>query len=182
MEPPKNGESEIYLYTWCPVGATIRPKFQYVSHINEFFRRWKNCMSDFEVNPELTVQGNIHYHGFFILKDKIKWFKSILPKMKRNGFIKINLVKKDFESAISYSRKDNEMMIKVMKGIPVPFVPGSLPSLIKLVKELKQKGENKTILDYIKPPSRKGAILKQTGRFGEDESSLEPLVFELDEI
>jgi len=152
MEPPISGViDDIYLFTYCPAGMTITPKFAYVSHINEYFRRWRSCMLDFEVNPELTTQGNIHYHGFFKLKDKIKWHKSILPRMKRNGFIKINKVNSDFDKAIEYSRKDNEMMSVLMKGLPVPFVLSSIPAIVKLNKQEKDKDKN--VLDYFKSAS-----------------------------
>nr|DAV32344.1 MAG TPA: Rep protein [Bacteriophage sp.] len=39
---------------------------------------------------ELNMNGNIHIHASVDhIHDRIKWYKSILPLLKRNGFVKI---------------------------------------------------------------------------------------------
>jgi len=89
-------------------------------------------MSQFEINPEFNANGNLHYHGYFIIKDKVKWFKNVLPKMKYNGLVKINIVKDNLQSAMEYCRKDNIIMKQVIKKYPVPYT--HLCSLTLLTK------------------------------------------------
>lgn len=114
--------SIIYLFTWSPKDQnTLNPKFKYIDDIANYFRQWHQCMKEFEVNPEFNQNGNLHYHGYFRIKDQIKWFKRILPKMKYNGYIKINKVHTSFDEAIKYTRKDREVMTEVLYPLKVPY-------------------------------------------------------------
>lgn len=112
---------ETYLFTYSPSGLTITPTFKYQDDIEKFFKPWYRCMKEFEINPEFNSSGNLHYHGYYIIHDKIKWFKHVLPRLKHHGFIKIDKVTKDFDKAIVYCRKDRETMQKVLQGLPVPY-------------------------------------------------------------
>lgn len=100
-------------------------------------------MSQFEINPELNQNGNLHYHGYFVLKDKLKFYKSILPKMKYNGFVKIDLVHNDLQKAMEYCRKDREFMKQLIKESPVPFIHSD-----KLGKRPLDK-VSKSLMDYL---------------------------------
>lgn len=97
-----------------------------------YFKAWKRCMLEFEVNPEFNTSGNLHYHGYYIIKDAYKWYSKVLPKMKYHGFIKINEVKSDLASALNYSRKDREIMIKSL-DYAVPYTHE-----VKVVKTKQQ--------------------------------------------
>lgn len=113
-------DSEAYLFTYSPRDITLNPTYTYMDHINTYFWGWHKCMATFEVNPEFNQNGNLHYHGYFIIKDKYRWYKSILPKMKYNGLIKINKVVDDLSKAIEYCRKDRELMEKIIDH-KIPF-------------------------------------------------------------
>jgi len=49
----------------------------------------KRCSKEFILSPELTDDGNIHYHATVWIHDLVKWHKSILPSFRRNGFTKV---------------------------------------------------------------------------------------------
>lgn len=114
-------ENKLYLFTWSPSGVTHDVTYKYREHLEQYFRKLKYCCSRFEINPELNQNGNIHYHGFVELKDEIKWYRSMLPRFKRNGFVKINPVKNDLSKAIEYARKDREKMKKIILDEPIPL-------------------------------------------------------------
>lgn len=115
-----NPPSPSYLFTFSPKGTTLNATYAYMDHINTYFFSWHKCMSHFEVNPELNSNGNLHYHGYFIIKDKVKWFKVVLPKMKYNGNMKITKVDNDLSKALEYSRKDRVMMESIIDH-KIPF-------------------------------------------------------------
>lgn len=46
----------------------------------KFFRK-------FVFFPEINAAGHVHIHGYFILKDKIKYFREFLPRLRLIGFV-----------------------------------------------------------------------------------------------
>jgi len=131
----------IYLFTYSPRGVTKSYDYTYMDHYNDYFKSWHGCMAEYEINPELNASGNLHYHGYYIIKDRFKWFKKVLPKLKYNGMIKIDEVKQNFTKAIEYSRKDRELMLKLLTVRPLPITHED--HLIKQVTVNKI-----TLLDY----------------------------------
>jgi len=105
----------LFTYVPNPKALGISAVLQYDKIIAEYFRAWKRCMSEFEVNAELTVNGHIHFHGYYCIEDTYKWFKKVLPKMKYNGFWKANLINHSFEDGIKYCRKDRDLMNRILK-------------------------------------------------------------------
>lgn len=77
-------------FTWCPNNAfhTNDPQLGYSMAI-QVLKNIRLVSKNFVIYPELTHQGNIHFHGKIYISDPIKWFKSVLPKLKKNGFVKI---------------------------------------------------------------------------------------------
>lgn len=120
MSTTPKSPDEYYLFTYSPKTITKDPTFTYCDHITTYFLSWIRCMHEFEVNPEFNQNGNLHYHGYFRLKDKVKWYKVVLPKMKYNGLIKINKVEQDLSKALEYCRKDRELMLKCISH-KIPF-------------------------------------------------------------
>lgn len=116
VEPP-----ETYFFTYSPIGNTKCAEFTYYDHLVFYFKHWHQCMSQFEINPEFNANGNLHYHGYFVLKDKVRWYRSVLPKLKYNGLVKIDRVKHDLSKSMEYCRKDNLMMKQIIKKYPVPY-------------------------------------------------------------
>lgn len=137
MDTPPKKDEEVYLFTFSPKGNTKDVQFTYYDHLQMYFKKWHYCMQTFEINPELNSNGNLHYHGYFIIKDKTKWYKSVLPKMKYNGLIKINKVQNNLDSAMVYPRKDRTLMSLIIKKYPVPYTDQHI-----LLRQRKQKEEN----------------------------------------
>lgn len=77
-------------FTWCPNSTyhTNDPAVGYSMSI-QILKHIKLVSKNFVIYPELTLQGNIHYHGKIYIEDAVKWFKSVLPKLKKNGYVKI---------------------------------------------------------------------------------------------
>ena len=76
------------------------------------------CCHAFIIYPELTIQGNIHYHGILHVSDKVKWHKKVLPTFKYHGFVCI----KRHNNIIwdEYIEKDDEAM-SVILNIELPL-------------------------------------------------------------
>lgn len=113
-------DTDYYLFTFSPKGITLNTTYMYMDHINSYFWSWHKCMEKFEVNPELNSNGNLHYHGYYKVKDRFKWFKKVLPKMKYNGMWRTERIHTDFEKSMIYPRKDRELMEKVIEH-KIPF-------------------------------------------------------------
>ena len=120
-------------FTWCPNPVkyhSIDNKKQYIQLLKHILRHSHTFFSAFCFVPELTKEGNIHIHGWYVLKDKIAYYKRFLFKCRQLGFIKIksNVDKGWFQ----YLRKDNETMIGVLgEKIPIPYTHLTDDSLIR---------------------------------------------------
>lgn len=81
---------ELIAFTWAPNSTyhTNDPNIGYQMSIL-ILRRLRLCCKALQIFPELTNAGHIHYHGKLWIKDYVKWYKSVLPTLKRNGFVKI---------------------------------------------------------------------------------------------
>lgn len=79
-----------------------------------------HTFSKFLFVPELTNQGNVHIHGYYSVKDNIKYNRWFLPACKEWGFINIkNNV--DDQWTFEYLTKDIESMAELMDELPVPL-------------------------------------------------------------
>lgn len=116
--------TKIYYFTWSPVPKYIQPSFQLTDHVT-YLKKFKRCMSEFEIYPEFNSSGNLHYHGWYIVKDAKKWFAHLLPELKHKGFVKINEVKHTLDK--SYISKDCNLMSFILDEYGI----GSIPFTIK---------------------------------------------------
>lgn len=101
----------VNLFTWNP-----SPKFYGNTYNREEFRqkwdkmlckviRWfPRCMSKYCVIPEVSDAGRLHCHGWFVLKDKVKWNLSVRKILAHNGYIKVNKLR--HVNGLSYYKKD----------------------------------------------------------------------------
>lgn len=71
-----------YAFTWSPKGVTYDPQTKYNEHIFDVFNKWRRAL-EFAIYPELNNNGNIHYHGIIQIRDKIAWYKRLLPFVKK---------------------------------------------------------------------------------------------------
>lgn len=142
-----NGNLEIAL-TWVPdpkIFRSINPKYQFYDTF-DVLKNIKKCSSYFDIWPELTTNGNIHYHCRVHINDKIRWYKSILPALKYKGFV---VIKTNINNGwTDYCKKDAETMMNVLDML----IPIKLDH--KLFKKTKYKNivlddtNNNNILDY----------------------------------
>ena len=104
-------------FTWSPKKIPVIDTFlQYCATIS-LIRNLDKC-AKYRMYPELNKNGNIHYHGIIHVTDKVKWYKSVLPQFKYNGFV---LIKSHPDQGwLDYINKDMLMMIEILKiNLPI---------------------------------------------------------------
>jgi len=96
------------LITWNPSDRMVGDDSDYDSKwrnmIGRYLKCFKRCSSEFCFVPEISDMGRLHMHGWFRLKDKIKWVKSVIPLLKRNGRLKVAIMRS--KNALYYYRKE----------------------------------------------------------------------------
>lgn len=108
---------QVYAFTWCP-----DTRYHGASYIDQFkdtykiLRKLRFCIGkNYRIYPELTVNGNIHYHGQFTIENQIYWFKSALPLLKRHGFVRVDKIKlKLKDNWQEYIKKESKSMISIL--------------------------------------------------------------------
>jgi len=117
-------DSKVYLFTWNPdpkkflYDKYCNPKqYKDVSKLDikkcwlkmlQVLKSLQRCSVSYCIVPEVSDEGKLHCHGWFKLSDKIKWFKSVLPCIKRNGFMKINKLNTPIENIDYYYKEIDE--------------------------------------------------------------------------
>lgn len=81
-----------YAYTWAPnpkYYPSYDPVQQYNCCLNSIFFKQDLCkiFDKFLFTPELTESGNIHIHGYYTIKDLVKYHRWFLPACKSIGFV-----------------------------------------------------------------------------------------------
>lgn len=89
----------------------------------DYFKLAITCWSDWALCPEPNSNGNIHYHGWFQLKNRAsiltRWYSKALPKLKYNGLVRINKVRHKLDT--SYMNK-NTLWTAPMYGVKLPIM------------------------------------------------------------
>lgn len=108
-----DSDDSIYLLTWNP-----QPRFYNYDHNgnNDYIMQWYTmlrtllksirCLSKYAFTAEISDQGKLHIHGFLVVSDKVKYHKSFLPSLRKNGFIKLVKLKKLQRKSVKYHVKD----------------------------------------------------------------------------
>lgn len=87
-ETPLTQRKSRFAFTFSPA-----PKLQrndpLLGHVNimPILKKLRLCCAHVELYPEMHINGTLHYHGIIIVSDFVKWYKSVLPLFKRNGFV-----------------------------------------------------------------------------------------------
>lgn len=124
----------------CTYAITICPKPMYYANtynaelLNtiDVIRGAMKYSIDYVLYVELTIEGHIHYHGWFNIKDKIKYYKKTLPTLKRLGFIKIK--SRVDEGWMKYCLKDQEVMRNTI-ALPVRYLNKDKRLITKAIYE-----------------------------------------------
>jgi len=149
-------ESDIYdtdtvmLFTWSPDPnryPSDKPHEQYRVLLDLIFYKAASCFSTFAFTPELNTNGSIHIHGWYVIRDKYKYFKWFLPKCKGLGWIKINKMTSRNALAVYY-RKEIELMNQLMYEyhLPIPLTHKNIAEYATdrpMKKQLKNVVRNK---------------------------------------
>lgn len=83
---------DICAFTWTPDPAkypSSECRKQYKSLLLYTLLDAYKCFSSYMFVPEINKNGNIHIHGWFRIKDKIRFYKWFLPRCKQYGFVLI---------------------------------------------------------------------------------------------
>lgn len=112
----------VYAFTW---NQTLRyqstgPSDQYESLLHYFYKNYK-ILGTFVIVPELTINGYVHIHGVFTIKDKIKFYKTFMPILKNIGFVMIKPCS-HVTGWLQYMSKTISEMIEIMRPeLPIPL-------------------------------------------------------------
>lgn len=104
---------KVMLITWNP-----KPKFYDYSIYgpNDFNMQWRTMMElliqayraccRFAFVPEVSDEGKLHMHGWYVVSDRVKYNKSFLPSLYRSGFIKKSRAKSHEFKTFKYHIKE----------------------------------------------------------------------------
>lgn len=87
-----NPQTQDYDQSWCTMLNTLKGIAR--------------CSSKFCILPEISENGKLHCHGWFLKDDKIKWLKSIYPMLHRHGMIRCTKVKEIRDGFDEYMQED----------------------------------------------------------------------------
>lgn len=100
----------------------VDPYDQYKALLTSIFGRkklMKKTFSEFTFYPELNIQGNVHLHGFYKVKNKISYFRWFIPACKHWGFVMIKGRVDD--NWLAYIMKDSEENAQLFDDLPYPL-------------------------------------------------------------
>lgn len=108
--------------TWCPrpIKGLVDPRKQF----KVFLRVMKRLSGAHGVMfPELTLQGNIHFHGSIRIADKVLWYGHDLPELRYKGFVKIKYIDNvpRWEAYQSKDQKEMRKILHTIKYVPYKF-------------------------------------------------------------
>lgn len=153
--------SQLRAFTWVPNPdkyTSHKPTTQYKLLLTWVLLTVHKYFSYFCFTPELTNTGNIHIHGFYIIKDPIKYYKYFIPRCKSLGFV---LIKNNVDDNwYEYCKKDINIMSEILSKLPYPLTNQNIDKYRKIFKDkhlkprrirkiLKYVPQKTSILDFI---------------------------------
>lgn len=147
----------IHAFTWTPDPMkypSSDPRSQYKCLLNYILLVAFKYFKYFCFVPELNTNGNVHIHGWYIIKDNIAYYKSFIPKCKRLGFVLIK--KKVNEKWFDYVNKEIDLTINVIgEDMPIPLTHCNCGSYKRLwrkktgIKNTPHKYNVRSIMSYM---------------------------------
>lgn len=171
----------VYFFTWAPNPAyypTNTPSDQYKILLDLVFLRSYKVFSSFAFTPELTEAGVVHIHGFYVIKDIVKYYKWFLPLVRNYGFVKVERMKRA-HACCNYIMKDCEIMNEILdSSLPIPLTHINIEYYRKqhrlTKKRLKMKLNSRAFARYAKPTTM-NIIKKFAEAFDEEKERKEEL-------
>lgn len=131
---------KLHAYTLNPNPSRYNSKIvekQYAQIFYALLHVAPKVFSKFCFTPELTELGNVHIHGWYVIKDRVKYHKFWLPKSKSMGFVRIKY--KDItEEWFEYIEKDMDFMNEMIEDLPVPYTHKDKTPYLKYWNSKKQ--------------------------------------------
>jgi len=151
---------EVYLFTW-------NPKDKFFPDGNNYVMKWdtmlcrvikhlSRCMSKFCIVPEVSDNGRLHCHGWFVIRDKVKWNKSVRQIIARHGFMKINRLRA--VAGFQYYKKDMDTLAGYLPGRHTVITKYNLRAALREValcyfrsakEKLGPKLKRSSVYDYL---------------------------------
>lgn len=127
-----NPDPQILAFTLVPDPKrykSTQPYDQYKSLLTCIFGRKKlmlKTFSEFLFYPELTLNGNVHLHGFYKVKNKLSYFKWFLPACKQWGNTLVKFRVDDGWLAYVMKETEDDYMESLFEGLPYPLDEDSI--------------------------------------------------------
>lgn len=145
----------VYAFTWNPDPvrySSKTPSDQYESLLHYIYKNYK-IFGKFVFIPELTLNGYIHIHGIFTMKDRISFYKTFLPIIKNIGFVVIKPCT-NIDGWINYLIKDIKAMSEILREeLPIPLTSDNI-ELYKKLHKFETKSRKLKLQLNIKPFKR----------------------------
>lgn len=139
-------DQTLYLITWNP-----KPRFYSYDKLgkNDYVMQWQTmldklvnitrCSKLFAFVAEISDVGKLHMHGWLQLNDPIKFHKSFLPTLRKNGYLKLNKANSHNWKTVRYHVKDlyNTSMHITDDDYPIVLTPNNVKVVTKRLTILK---------------------------------------------
>ena len=130
--------------TWTPRPRNLTPIEQFNCYLPTL-RMLKQCSDKYAIFVELNKSGYVHFHGSVLIRDRIRWYKHVLPAFRNWGFV---LIKTDPDQGwTDYCSKEADMMSELLE-LELPITPGH--TLLTAMKKTKVVIERPKSLDITK--------------------------------
>jgi len=99
----------VYLLTWNPKDKTIGDdsdqQLKWNTMLCKVLKHLPRACSFFCIQPEVSPSNRLHVHGWVVIKDMVKWNKSVYKILFANGKPKLNKLHY-WDSGLIYYKKD----------------------------------------------------------------------------
>lgn len=115
------------------------PMQQFKDSLKPLARNLARCAKRFQLAPELTINGDVHYHCLIEVDNEYRWFRYIHPWLKRQGFIKVKLCK-NTHGWLKYMTKNGKAYTRKMFKLEHPTIDqDNIRSYLKEHRKLKHQ-------------------------------------------
>lgn len=142
----KEGKVLTVAFTWSPAPNLQRtdPQAGYKNQL-PILKTLIKCCEYIKLHPEFHMNGTLHYHAILKITDQIKWYRSVLPNIRANGFV---VIKKNLDCKwMDYIEKDWEIS-KAVLDLETPLDLQSLKTYRKPHQRLPPSDSN-SLLKYL---------------------------------
>lgn len=145
----------VYFITWNPNNKFNRPvrkskeyNTQWCEMICKKLRHLRRCCKKYCIIPEISDAGRLHCHGWIVIHDKIKWIKSVKPKIEKGGYMK--MTKQKYKSkGFKYYKEDIVDTFNIITDHTFPLTYDNQHVILKSYRtKLKEKTDVQLVYLY----------------------------------